>query len=105
MPTKDGDQTTLLRLLESNKASAARVEREARDLFAHSCDRQHLEYLWIGCRDSHVAANEIGAQPPGQVFVHRNTASVVVHSDLNCLSLIRYTVKVSRVNRIIVGCH
>ena len=73
--------------------------------FAALAKQQSPEYLWIGCADSRVPANEIIDLPPGEVFVHRNVANVVVHTDLNCLSTIHFAVEVLRVRHIIVCGH
>jgi carbonic anhydrase len=75
------------------------------DFFARLVRQQAPEYLWIGCSDSRVPANEIVDLPPGQLFVHRNIGNVVVHTDLNCLSVIQFSVDMLRVKHIIVVGH
>lgn len=92
-------------LFDRNRQWAERV-READPAFFHDLAReQKPEYLWIGCSDSRVPANQIIDMSPGQVFVHRNIANVVVHTDLNCLSVIQYAVEVLKVKHIIVCGH
>jgi len=90
---------------ESNREWAERIEREQPGFFEQLSKQQHPEYLWIGCADSRVPANEIINLPPGEVFVHRNIANLVVHTDLNCLSVIQYAVEVLKVKHIIVCGH
>jgi carbonic anhydrase len=92
-------------LLEQNRAWAARVTAQDPDFFAKLSAQQSPEYLWIGCSDSRVPANQIIGLAPGEVFVHRNVANVVVHSDLNCLSVIQFAVEVLKVQHIIVCGH
>jgi len=75
------------------------------DYFARLVRQQAPEYLWIGCSDSRVPANEIVDMPPGQLFVHRNVGNVVVHTDLNCLSVIQFSVDMLRVRHILVVGH
>ena len=75
------------------------------DFFSRLVSQQLPEYLWIGCADSRVPANEIVDLPPGELFVHRNVANVVVHTDLNCLSVVQYAVDALRVKHIIVCGH
>jgi carbonic anhydrase len=95
----------LTRLFANNAAWARRiVEREA-DFFTRLQQQQNPEYLWIGCSDSRVPANEIVGLAPGELFVHRNIANVVVHTDLNCLSVLQYAVDVLKVRHVIVTGH
>lgn len=95
----------LKELLEQNRAWAARVTAQDPEFFSKLAAQQSPEYLWIGCADSRVPANQIIGLAPGEVFVHRNVANVVVHSDLNCLSVIQYAVEVLKVRHIIVCGH
>ncbi len=92
-------------LFENNRKWAERIEREQPGFFEQLSRQQNPEYLWIGCADSRVPANEIINLPPGEVFVHRNIANLVVHTDLNCLSVIQYAVEVLMVKHIIVCGH
>jgi carbonic anhydrase len=92
-------------LFDNNRAWAARIIAEQPDFFKQLSKLQNPEYLWIGCADSRVPANEIINLPPGEVFVHRNIANVVVHTDLNCLSVIQYAIEVLKVKHIIVCGH
>jgi len=96
---------TLSHIIQRNKEWAATVTAENPGFFSDLSDQQHPEYLWIGCSDSRVPANQIIDLPPGEVFVHRNIANVVVHTDLNCLSVIQYAVEVLKVRHIIVCGH
>jgi carbonic anhydrase len=92
-------------LFELNRAwAAAMVEREPR-FFAELAERQTPAYMWIGCSDSRVPANQIVGLQPGDVFVHRNVANVVVHTDLNCLSVLQYAVDVLEIEHVIVCGH
>ncbi len=92
-------------LFANNQAWAARqIEREPK-FFARLAAQQAPEYLWIGCSDSRVPANEIVGLLPGELFVHRNVANVVVHTDLNCLSVLQFAVDVLRVKHVIVCGH
>jgi carbonic anhydrase len=95
----------LSQLLAQNRAWAARIERERPGFFAMLRNQQRPKYLWIGCADSRVPANEIVGLPPGEVFVHRNVANLVVHSDLNALSVIEFATTVLGVRDIIVCGH
>jgi carbonic anhydrase len=95
----------LNRLLNSNKEWAERVSKENPDFFSSLSKQQNPEYLWIGCSDSRVPANQIVGLMPGEVFVHRNVANQVIHSDLNCLSVVQFAVEVLEVKHIIVTGH
>ncbi|MFT6467879.1 MAG: carbonic anhydrase [Oleispira sp.] len=97
--------STLDRLLNSNKEWAERVSQENPDFFSNLSKQQNPEYLWIGCSDSRVPANQIVGLMPGEVFVHRNVANQVIHSDLNCLSVVQFAVEVLSVKHIIVTGH
>ncbi|MBW7887265.1 MAG: carbonate dehydratase [Bacteroidetes bacterium] len=92
-------------LFENNVQWAARQKKEQKDFFEKLSKQQNPEYLWIGCSDSRVPANEIVDLLPGEMFVHRNIANVVVHTDLNCLSVLQYAVDVLHVKHIIVTGH
>jgi carbonic anhydrase len=92
-------------LLENNRAWAAKIVRQDPDFFARLARQQSPQYLWIGCSDSRVPANEIVGLPPGELFVHRNIANVVVHTDLNCLSVMQFAVDLLKVQHIIVCGH
>ncbi len=95
----------LTQLLENNRAWATKITQEDPDFFGRLSDQQAPGYLWIGCSDSRVPANQIVGLLPGDMFVHRNVANVVVHTDLNCLSAIQFAVDVLRVEDIIVCGH
>lgn len=92
-------------LLKNNQAWADNIKQQDPDFFYNLSQQQKPDYLWIGCSDSRVPANQITGLPPGEVFVHRNIANLVAHSDLNCLSVIQYAVEVLRVKHIIVCGH
>jgi len=92
-------------LFAQNRAWSERIRRSDPDFFARLSRQQTPKYLWIGCADSRVPANEIVGLLPGELFVHRNVANVVVHSDLNCLSVMQFAVEVLRVEHIIVCGH
>ncbi|MBV9080121.1 MAG: carbonate dehydratase [Elusimicrobia bacterium] len=92
-------------LFDNNKAWAERMTRQDPEFFRRLSQQQAPQYLWIGCSDSRVPANEIVGLPPGEVFVHRNVANLVVHTDLNCLSVMQYAVDVLKVQHIIVCGH
>ncbi len=97
--------TQLRVLLEQNKAWAEQVRREDPSFFKRLSTQQAPEYLWIGCSDSRVPANQITGLMPGEVFVHRNIANLMVHTDLNCLSVIQFAVDVLKVKHILVVGH
>ena len=92
-------------LFESNRNWAQKLNDEDPDFFKKLSNQQNPEYLWIGCSDSRVPANEIIGLAPGEVFVHRNIANQVIHTDANCLSVIQYAVDVLKVKHIIVCGH
>ena len=93
------------RLIDNNRAWAERIRAADPEFFKKLTHQQSPEFLWIGCADSRVPANEIVGLMPGEIFVHRNVANVVVHTDLNCLSVIHYAVDVLKINDIIVCGH
>lgn len=92
-------------LFANNRAWAARIEAERPGFFQTLAQQQNPDYLWIGCADSRVPANEIVGLLPGELFVHRNVANMVVHTDLNCLSVMQFAVDVLQVEHIIVCGH
>ncbi|MBD3668208.1 MAG: carbonate dehydratase [Kangiella sp.] len=93
------------KLFENNKAWAEQAERNSPGYFKTLSEQQSPRYLWIGCSDSRVPANQITGLLPGEVFVHRNVANIVSNSDLNCLSVIQYAVEVLKVRHIVVCGH
>lgn len=92
-------------LFENNQKWAKRMQEKHPDFFKELSKDQNPEYLWIGCSDSRVPANQIVDLSPGDIFVHRNIANVVSHSDLNCQSVLQYAVEVLKVKHIIVSGH
>jgi carbonic anhydrase len=96
---------TLQHLFDSNRSWSERIRRQDPEFFSKLARQQTPEYLWIGCSDSRVPANEIVDLLPGELFVHRNVANVVAHTDLNCLSVIQFAVDVLKVRHIIVVGH
>lgn len=100
MPNKETDQ-----LFEANRKWAERMRADDPQFFERLATLQSPEYLWIGCSDSRVPANQIVGLIPGEVFVHRNVANVVVQTDLNCLSVMQYAVDVLKVKHILVVGH
>jgi carbonic anhydrase len=96
---------TLGKLFENNRAWAARIRQRDPDFFRKLSEQQLPAYLWIGCSDSRVPANEIVDLLPGELFVHRNIANLVVHTDLNCLSVMQFAVDLLKVRHIIVCGH
>jgi carbonic anhydrase len=97
--------TSLPHLFEKNRQWAARIRDEDPEFFPRLSRLQRPEYLWIGCADSRVPANDIVGLLPGELFVHRNVANIVVHTDLNCLSVMQFAVDVLGVKHIIVVGH
>ena len=95
----------LKQLFANNRAWAAKMTRQDPEFFSRLSAQQAPEYLWIGCADSRVPANEIVGLAPGELLVHRNVANVVVHADLNCLSVLQFAVEVLNVQHIIVCGH
>ncbi|HEU0015703.1 MAG TPA: carbonate dehydratase [Longimicrobium sp.] len=95
----------LSHLFANNRAWARDMAARDPDFFARLSRQQAPEYLWIGCSDSRVPANEIVGLLPGELFVHRNVANVVVHTDLNCLSVLQFAVDVLQVRHVIVSGH
>jgi len=96
---------SLKHLFDSNRAWSERIRKIDPDFFTKLSGQQRPRYLWIGCADSRVPANEIVGLLPGELFVHRNVANVVVHSDLNCLSVMQFAIQVLQVEHVIVCGH
>ena len=92
-------------LLTSNRIWAAKIKQQDPDFFSKLAQQQSPEYLWIGCSDSRVPATQITDMLPGRVFVHRNIANLVIHTDFNCLSVLQYAVEVLKVKYIIICGH
>ena len=92
-------------LFENNRRWSRAITARDPQFFDTLSRQQSPKYLWIGCADSRVPANEIVGLPPGEIFVHRNVANVVVHTDLNCLSVLQYAVDVLAVEHVIVCGH
>jgi carbonic anhydrase len=97
--------STIQDLFSHNRAWAAQMERERPGFFTSLVKQQTPKYMWIGCSDSRVPANQITGLEPGEVFVHRNVANIVVHSDLNALSAIQFAVERLKVEHIMVVGH
>ncbi len=95
----------LSHLFDSNRQWAERMEEQNPGFFDRLSKGQSPKYLWIGCADSRVPANEIIDLPPGEVFVHRNVANLVIQTDMNCLSVLQYAVEVLKVEHVIVCGH
>ncbi len=95
----------LKKLFDNNKKWAEDIKKGEPDFFKKLSKQQNPEYLWIGCSDSRVPANQIIGLMPGEVFVHRNISNVVVHTDLNCLSVLQYAVEILEVKHIIICGH
>ena len=96
---------SLKHLFDQNQSWAEAIKRRDPDFFQKLSRQQSPEYLWIGCSDSRVPANEIIGLLPGEVFVHRNIANVVVHTDLNCLSVLQFAVDLLKVKHVMVVGH
>ncbi len=96
---------SLSHLFAQNRAWAESIRARDRDFFTKLSQQQSPQYLWIGCSDSRVPANEIVGMLPGELFVHRNIANMVVHTDLNCLSVTQFAVDVLKVRHVIVCGH
>ena len=96
---------TLKRIFENNRAWAEEIRAREPEFFRALARQQSPEYLWIGCSDSRVPATQLAGLSPGEMFVHRNVANLVVHTDLNCLSVMQYAVEVLRVRHVIVCGH
>ncbi len=92
-------------LFKNNRKWAEQIEKEQPDFFKELAKDQNPEYLWIGCADSRVPANEIVDLAPGDLFVHRNVANLIIHSDLNSQAVLQYAVEVLKVKHIIVCGH
>ncbi len=97
--------TYLEKLLQNNREWAERIKREDPSFFKRLSQQQSPRYLWIGCSDSRVPANQILGLDPGEVFVHRNIANVMSHGDLNCLSVVQFAVDVLKVEHILLVGH
>src|SRR5919205_2213908 len=96
---------TLKKIFENNRAWAEEIRARDPEFFRTLARQQSPEYLWIGCSDSRVPATQLTGLSPGEMFVHRNVANLVVHTDLNCLSAIQFAVEVLRVGHVIVCGH
>jgi carbonic anhydrase len=105
MNDQSKENLALEQLFSNNRDWAASIVKEDPDFFKKLASQQSPEYLWIGCADSRVPANEIVNLLPGELFVHRNIANVVVHTDLNCLSVLQFAIDVLGVKHIIVCGH
>ncbi|MFN2476159.1 MAG: carbonate dehydratase [Chthoniobacterales bacterium] len=99
------DDRTLSHLFEKNRAWAARIQQQDPNFFRELSQQQAPSCFWIGCSDSRVPPNQLLGASPGEVFVHRNVANIVVHTDLNCLSAMQFAVDVLKVRHIIVCGH
>ena len=97
--------SSIQHLFNNNQQWADEIKQEDPNFFKRLSEQQTPEYLWIGCSDSRVPANELLGMQPGEVFVHRNIANQVIHTDLNCLSVIQFAVEILKVKHIIVCGH
>lgn len=95
----------LTELLENNRAWAEGIKAQDPEFFQKLAQQQNPRYLWIGCSDSRVPSTQLVGLPPGQMFVHRNVANVVVHTDVNCLSVLQFAVDGLKVDHVIVCGH
>ncbi|MFA6290989.1 MAG: carbonate dehydratase [Victivallales bacterium] len=95
----------LPRLFKNNRQWASKITEVNPDFFRNLKNQQSPEYLWIGCSDSRVPANEIVGLLPGELFVHRNIANLVIHTDMNCLAVLQYAVDILKVKHVIVCGH
>jgi carbonic anhydrase len=95
----------LQKLFDSNQDWAEQIEKDNPGFFERLSGQQAPEYLWIGCADSRVPANEIVGLLPGELFVHRNVANLVIHTDMNCLSVLQYAIEILKVKHVIVCGH
>lgn len=100
-----GHMSGLERLFKNNREWAAGIKERDQRFFNKLSEQQSPDYLWIGCSDSRVPANEIVGMLPGELFVHRNVGNLVIHTDLNCLSVVQYAIDVLKVRHIIVCGH
>lgn len=96
---------TLSLLFENNRKWVAQISQTNPSFFSRLAQQQSPEFLWIGCSDSRVPANEIIGLMPGELFVHRNVANLVIHTDMNCLSVLQYAVEILKVKHVIVCGH
>jgi carbonic anhydrase len=96
---------TLSHLFDNNKTWSGRIRQQDPGFFANLAKQQSPTYLWIGCSDSRVPANQIVGLAPGELFVHRNIANLVVHTDLNCLSVMQFAIDILKVRHVIVCGH
>jgi carbonic anhydrase len=96
---------TLEHLFENNRAWSEAIRHAKPEFFLELAQQQSPKYLWIGCSDSRVPANQIVGLMPGELFVHRNVANLVIHTDLNCLSVLQFAVDILKVRHIIVCGH
>ena len=97
--------SSIQHLFDNNQQWSEKIKQEDPNFFKNLSEQQSPEYLWIGCSDSRVPANELLGMQPGEVFVHRNIANQVIHTDLNCLSVIQFAVDVLKIKHIIVCGH
>jgi carbonic anhydrase len=105
MATTLQNESALQELLDNNRKWAESVVARDKDFFNRLASQQSPQYMWIGCSDSRVPANELLGLMPGEIFVHRNVANLVVHTDLNCLSVLQFAIDVLKVKHIIVCGH